>query len=217
MNMKHHITFPKRSYLIALLSGLALMLLVGLPLGVAADKGDPGKLREQFVLSPALTEEDKVVCNHDFSGAEATIKVREHRGATSIKIKVDGAVPNEFYTAWLKVGGSPLTGIGATPLAPTTMLDYLASADGMTRVPNGFFTDEDGDGKLKVTLDFPLSEGIYPFPDGDVAIGDTPFTIRLASHCIDHSGHGLVPGVHERNFDVSLDLSQLAGKHDEED
>ena len=103
------------------------------------------------MISPVLTDDDKVLYDHYFLDAEAKIKIEEE-GKTEIEIEVEGAVPKTFYTAWLKLAGSsPLTGTGATPLAPTTELDDLSMSTspkpGSTDVVNGFFTDEDGEGE----------------------------------------------------------------------
>lgn len=120
-------------------------------------------------------------------------------------------------------GGSPLTGIPGTPLIPTSELPNALNALTSPNAQgiNGFHTDEDGNGSLTIDLDFPIVEGAYPFDrfegfdagDGryplespsahPVAIVGPggPFTLRLASHCVDGLGHGLVPGPHEGWFD----------------
>jgi hypothetical protein len=177
---------------------------------LADDESGDGELEAQFMLSPALTEADKELCDHDFSDAEAEIEIKKRNGMTKIKIEVEGAVLDEFYTAWLKLADpSPLTGIGATPLAPTTELGSLQGADGETDIVNGFFTDGRGNGKLEVKLDFLLGDGVDPFSSYDAAlaesaIGDMPFTIRLASHRSAHVSHGLLPGTHERTLRYRL-------------
>ncbi|RMD62472.1 hypothetical protein D6833_06840, partial [Candidatus Parcubacteria bacterium] len=125
-------------------------------------------------------------------------------------------------------GGSPLTGAPATALAPTSELGNLLAAmgpgNGNTNNLNGFFTDKDGNGTFKIELDFPIVNGAYPFqkfagfdpkderfpldnprimPVPIIGSG-APFTIRVASHCTDGVGHGLVPGPHEGWFDWSF-------------
>ena len=86
---------------------------------------------------------------------------------------------------------------------------------------NGFHSDEDGNGSITVDLDFPIVNGAYPFhrfegfdPADERFPLDTPrahpvaivgqsgpFTLRVASHCVDGLGHGLVAGPHEGWFD----------------
>lgn len=155
----------------------------------------------------------------------ATAEVNERGDETEITIEVRGAAPDTFYTVWIRLNGSsPLTGAGSTAMAPTTAIDDLSAvtpdpaefntcfAKGSEDVINGFFTDEQGNGTLEVTLDFPLSAGCYPFP----AASCIPFkrqgaggaTLRIVSHCFDQCcdqiGHGLVAGPHEVWFNWEL-------------
>lgn len=164
---------------------------------VTATFGDVG------IGPPAFTNAE--ACDHDFESARGTIKIKEKHGKTKLTIKIKGAVPDEFYTVWLRLNGtSPLTGLPATPLVATSDLDDLAAITppnpGSIDQPNSFFTNHRGKGKLKYELDFLLSDGVYPFEDGDVPTATVPFTVALASHCVDHTGHGLVPGPHENTF-----------------
>ena len=159
-----------------------------------------------------ISAENEAVCEHDYSNASATIKIKEKaNGKTKIKIKIKNAKPNHLYTVWLKLDGtSPLSGIGATPAAGSgdiqTIIDNADTA--CAAGANAFYTNSAGKGKLRITLDFHLSDGIYPFSafDGspDVAIGNTPFSFRVISHCTDGQQHGLYPGVHEPTFQISI-------------
>ena len=124
---------------------------------------------------------------NDWQDATATLKVEQEGTGSFVKVKVRDAVPNTVFTVWLRIqggdgwnrdvngfAGSPLTGGGATPLIPGTLLDALAHyspwADPATGMPqgsdnptNGFVTDHKGNGSFSIALDFPLVGGSYPF------------------------------------------------------
>jgi hypothetical protein len=125
---------------------------------------------------------------NDWQGATAELKVEQSAGKSTVKVEVEGAVPDTVFTVWMRVqggagwnrdvngfAGSPLTGGGATPLIPGTLLDSLAHyspwADPLTggmpqgsdNPTNGFVTDSDGEGEFEIDLDFPLIGGSYPF------------------------------------------------------
>ena len=127
-------------------------------------------------------------------------------------MKLRKAKPNHLYTGWLKLAGkSPLTGAGATPLAGTGDIQTIIGNANSTSAAgaNAFYTNAAGNATHSLTLDFHLSDGVYPFSDfdgskDDVGIGDTPFTIRVISHCTDLVQHGLTPGPHEPTFQISL-------------
>ncbi len=163
------------------------------------------------VLDVIISEVNAAVCGHDFSNAVATVKVNEGHTTTRLTFKVYDAKPNHIYTVWYKLAsGSPLTGIGATPAAPTSEIDNIFTY-GDTAIPtaNAFYTNSAGNGTLHVDLDFPLSGGVYPFSQYDLSLadvpsGNSPFTFRLISHCTDLIQHGLTPGVHEPTFQISL-------------
>lgn len=163
------------------------------------------------VLDVIISEASAAVCGHDFSGAIATVKVNESHTTTRLTFKVYDAKPNHIYTVWYKLAsGSPLTGIGATPAAPTSQIDNIF-ANGDTAIPtaNAFYTNSAGNGTLHVELDFLLSGGVYPFSQYDSSLADvpssnSPFTFRVISHCTDFIQHGLTPGVHEPTFQISL-------------
>lgn len=111
----------------------------------------------------------------NWNAATATIKNVQHGGTSKVKIKIKNAIPNTLFTVWLRMkgqshgttfGGSPITGGGATPLAPSTSLDTLIAdwiGVGSATQPNGFTTNHQGKGTLIVNLDFPLEGGAYPF------------------------------------------------------
>ncbi len=171
---------------------------------------------------------------NDWQGATAEIEVKQKGSGSSFEIEVEDAAPNTVYTVWLRIKGgsgfnplgSPLTGGGATPLAPGSALDGLNdySPWGMHPVgsptpTNGFTTDADGNAEWEIDLDFPIVRGAYPFhmtatsrpeheghPNVPTAISDPregtggPFLFRVVSHCVDGLGHGLAPGVREAWF-----------------
>ncbi|MEM7533111.1 MAG: hypothetical protein AAF639_13100 [Chloroflexota bacterium] len=124
-------------------------------------------------------------------------------------------------------GGNPLMGIPGTPLVPSTHLDEELDA---VSTPNyngihGFHSDDGGNGAILIELDFPIINGAYPFqnfegfdatderfkveqpsiPPVAIAMTGAPFTLRLASHCVDGLGHGLLPGPHEGWFDWKME------------
>jgi len=124
-------------------------------------------------------------------------------------------------------GGNPLMGIPGTALIPSTHLDEALDA---VSTPNdtsiaGFHSDEAGNGSFFIELDFPIINGAYPFqnfegfdaaderfkveqpsiPPVAIAMSGVPFTMRVASHCIDGLGHGLLPGPHEGWFDWKME------------
>jgi len=108
--------------------------------------------------------------------------VRQVGDGSTVDINVKDAVPNTVFTVWMRIkgvrglnpAGSPLTGGGATPLAPGSALDslheYSPWADVVTEMPggspnptNGFTTNNNGDAHFSIDLDFPLVRGAYPF------------------------------------------------------
>jgi hypothetical protein len=123
-------------------------------------------------------------------------------------------------------GGNPLMGIPGTPLIPSSelgnALETFSEPDDTSI--NGFYTDENGNASFYIELDFPIINGAYPFqgfagfdaaderflldepsiPPVAIAMSGVPFTLRIASHCMDGKGHGLMPGPHEGWFDWTL-------------
>jgi len=170
-----------------------------------------------------------------WQGATATLEAKQRGGNSNVEIEVTGAVPNTLFTVWVRIkgknglnsAGSPLTGGGATPLAPGSALDGLnaispwVNAAGAPSSANSFMTDAYGEGEFEVDLDFPLVRGAYPFQmtatsrpgheghaNVPTAIADprepgqegTPFLIRVVSHCTDNYSHGLSPATREAWF-----------------
>ncbi len=170
-----------------------------------------------------------------WQGATATLEVSQKGDASRVEIEVNGAAPDTLFTVWVRIkgknglnsAGSPLTGGGATPLAPGSALDALNGISpwvdpaGASASINSFTTDASGRGEFKTTLDFPLVRGAYPFQmtttsrpgheghaNVPTAIADprepgqegTPFLIRVVSHCTDSASHGLSPATREAWF-----------------
>lgn len=125
-----------------------------------------------------------VECNPDgtddpetWSEATARLRLNERNGHSTLTFRLRNAKPNTLYTVWLRLlgqdsegnayGGSPLTGIPVTPLAPSHELpDQLAATlpnPGSDTLSNGFRTNGDGDGRLTIRVDFPITSGAYPF------------------------------------------------------
>lgn len=178
----------------------------------------------------------------NWDSSTADISISTAGGSSKVKINLKNARPNTHFTVWLRMkgqshgvgfGGSPVTGGGATPLAPTSELgtlvaDWIDPAGSLIPRENGFITDANGSGKLKVKLDFPMSSGAYPFNrmdhatylaaqgknaaaeasptaivdprEASVGPSGTPFMIRMVSHCQDDASHGLSPANREAWF-----------------
>jgi len=120
-------------------------------------------------------------CSGNFPAARAAIRVRSRGQRSRVKIWIRDAQPDSLYTFWLRLkgktdagvdfGGSPLTGGGSTPLAPSWALDSLlestGSSDGVTNgtrsIANGVRTNSDGNANFSLHLDFPIFDGAYPF------------------------------------------------------
>ena len=175
----------------------------------------------------------------NFDGATATILNVQSSGTSKVTVHLKNANPNTHFTLWVRmkgkghgatVGGSPITGGGATPLAPSTALDDLVAdwiGTGSTSGANSFDTNHNGDATTTINLDFPLEGGAYPFNNMSHAahldvianknadakaipqaivdprgnlISSAPFMIRMVSHCQDGLGHGLSPSNREAWF-----------------
>lgn len=161
----------------------------------------------------------------DNGGSSVTIDVKAARPDTYYTVWVRLSGKDESGAAF---GGSPLTGAPGTPLVPTSEFEDVLAAtgpeNGNDHNSNGFYTDANGDATFTIDLDFPIVNGAYPFhkvtgfdaaderyplddpriiPVAIVGPG-APFTLRIASHCTDGVGHGLVPGPHEGWFDWSF-------------
>jgi len=112
-----------------------------------------------------------------WQGATATLEVKQKGTGSDVEVEVSGAVPNTLFTVWVRIkgknglndAGSPLTGGGATPLAPGSELVALnaispwVDAAGAPISANSFTTDADGDAEFEIELDFPVVRGAYPF------------------------------------------------------
>ena len=204
-----------------LLGVLAVSLFV---LGVSTSQAQT-KIVAEF--ENVVAEETACGLSSAWPNSSAKANIRQSDGKTKITVKVKDTVPDVFWTVWIRLAGSsPLavTGMsqmGSTPMAPIAAINDLAAVTpvgnldkdvfdpvigddgtGSDNVINGFFTDSDGNGRLKIGLEYPLIKGAVPFHlvgDGlsPVAIGTdpvVPFTLRIVSHCEDNVGHGLVPG-----------------------
>jgi hypothetical protein len=160
-----------------------------------------------------ISSVDSKTCGNDYSHARALVRVDERPdGTTDVGFKVQNAAPLTLYTVWLKLDGlSPISGAGAVPaVASTDIRTVIVHADTPSAAPaNAFYTDGDGNAAVTIRFDFHFSDDLYPFSKydpafADVPIGDTPFTLRVNSHCADGLQHGLVPGPHEPTFQISL-------------
>lgn len=119
----------------------------------------------------------------NWDGATATLVNRQSGGTGKVKVRLKGGKPNTHYTVWVRLkgkdqngesfGGSPITGGGATPLAPSSdlgeLVDHWDGPGSDTGSGNSFFTNHQGDGLVQIDTDFPLEGGAYPFNNMDAA------------------------------------------------
>lgn len=236
----------RRTGAAALALGTALAVLA-LPAGAADDDGTV--VRDTFERRlPSETSPSGQSVMDDCAGAldeggwmdaTADLRLRQVGSSSDVTVRVRDARPHTYYTVWLRFGGTssdgqqfgfnPVNGGRATALAHTDTLPYLLSTtgpgNGSDEQPNGFWTDDDGDGTLRTTVDFPIVGGAYPFqrwegfdpdhpnmPIDDAAIHPVaiagpqgPYTLRIVSHCTDGVGHGLRSGPREWWFDWTVD------------
>ena len=184
------------------------------------------KITGQF--ENVVVEETGCGLSSTWPDSSADVSIKQSDGRTRVTIRVHDTVPDVFWTAWVGlVEGSPLTVNGrgrmpGMPMVPMDAVNDLAASthdrslddaifpvgtgdngEGSADVPNGFWTDADGNGKLKIEVDFPIIKGAFPFHElnddllDPIAIGTRPsgpFTIRVVSHCLDNVVHGLFPG-----------------------
>ncbi|MFQ5931636.1 MAG: hypothetical protein ACE5MM_04445 [Nitrospiraceae bacterium] len=210
--------FLKRAALVFGLAGSVLFVVT--PFGTRAGEK---VMKDEFDLLP-LAESYR---------SRATVEIRRKGSEKEeVRINVQNARPNDFYTVWIRLQDfNPLTRrTKSTALAPASRdeIDGLIQdtpdqedfnacfARGSTDVINGFWTDGDGNGKLRVPLDFRLTDGFYPFDKYNEDYPSVPIkrarfggaTLRIVSHCdercCDQMGHGLVPGPHQGWFDWSI-------------
>lgn len=248
-----------RRWLAATVGAIALLAVLALTAQTADSSGAWAQLDRWDPATPSPTGQSVAVeCNSGNEGepetweaARATVRINERHGRSTLTFRIRNARPDTLYTAWLRIlgtdsegnsyGGSPLTGIPVTPLAPTDELPEQLAATlpnpGSNTLSNGVRTNRRGNGRLTIRVDFPLSSGAYPFqrfPDweankGDIALtnpvnverlggqpaaikpvaivdgSQAPATLLIASHCVDDTGHGLLPGPHENWFTLALD------------
>jgi hypothetical protein len=213
------------------------------------NKGADYTVNDDLSRRPAGSESgsgDTVEANcggPDYQGATGQLTIQQSGGKSEVTVEVEDAVPNTHFTVWMRIkggsgfnndgsdgvsDGSPWTGGGATPLCSGTEFDSLNdnspwnnAAGSQAGLCNSFFTGDNGDGKLKTTVNFPIVGGAYPFQqsggtpsrpghdghaDVPTAIVDPrtgnggPFMIRVVSHCLDNANHGLSPSNREAWF-----------------
>jgi hypothetical protein len=179
-----------------------------------------------------ISSEHAALCGQDYTRATATAEIEERAHptyptvtfGTRVTIRVFNVKPNHIYTVWLKLDGpSPIVPVmAATPLASTSGLANIirntsligpteAATTAIFQDGNAFYTDGNGNGELRVVLDFQLSDDLYPFsrvgPYPDFPLSTNPFALRVISHCQDFVQHGIFSGNrHEPTFDLDLPL-----------
>ena len=143
-----------------------------------------------------------------WQGATATLQIKQKGARSSVKIEVDGAVPDTLFTVWVRMkgvahgdsfGGSPITNGGATPLSHTDGLAQLVAdwvGAGSPTQPNGFTTDAYGEADVKLDLDFPVVAGAYPFNrmnDTDLLLAKTknPVAQPIPTAIVDPTDSGI--------------------------
>ncbi|MCO6045696.1 PEP-CTERM sorting domain-containing protein [Aeoliella sp. ICT_H6.2] len=172
-----------------------------------------------MVQGQTLTMDNVFMDDLGYPNASAKLTYTLANGSTDVEIDVSNAVPNQFWSIWMKLDGiSPLTGIDVVPFAGVSDIPSMAAStpdsaltptakslglvgddgSGSTSGPNGFFTDANGDAAFSITLDYPLVEGgVLPFDQFDaslspVPLGSTPFLLNTLIHT-DQLGYGLMP------------------------
>lgn len=184
---------------VALAAIVGLLILGSVP-GSADASGKWSDLDRWDPATPSPTGQSVAVeCNaggstdtETWPDATANLRLNERNGHTTLRLRIRNARPDTLYTVWVRLlgedsvgnayGGSPLTGLPVTPLAPSDELpDQLAATlpnPGSDSLSNGFRTDHRGYGRLTLNLDFPIRSGAYPFQrfpgwedlNGDVAL-----------------------------------------------
>jgi hypothetical protein len=175
-----------------------IALTVGMSSYVQANDDDDDD-DDDFVINASMTVRgdtqpsgsgDTILANCGASSGKqsATVRVSQEGGNSTAKFRVRNARPNTVYTVWLRMngsgpgdenglgggtGGSPMTGGGATPLAPGYTLDgllhYSPPFAGSANPTNGFTTDSKGNANWTAHLDFPIVGGAYPFQRASTA------------------------------------------------
>jgi len=169
-----------------------------------------------------------------WAAATGHLTLKQNATSSEVTVSVTDARPDTLYTIWLMLagktqdgesfGGNPIMKSGATALVPTSLLEEAIEImkSPSQEASNGFTTDADGNGSVRIALDFPIVGGAYPFqrfagfdatdpaftrsPARAVPVAITdkstgaPFTLRIASHCGDNLHSGLVAGQHEAWF-----------------
>ena len=187
---------------------VAAIFILGVGSSTSFGKDDATEFSTVFPKKAA----DISACGGEFSDARATLKIKQGKGETRIRIK--DAAPLTLYTAWLRFAGgtSPLTGKSSGPVANPNDIEALAvvtpdsnltqvakdlglvgdDGTGSTDVANGFFTDKKGRARFDARLRFPLIKGAYPYQEFDVSLNplalQTPDTsnnrvLSIVSHC----------------------------------
>ncbi len=173
----------------------------------------------------------------DWQGSTASLSVEQDNAGSHVQVTINDGVPNTHYTVWMRIKGgtgfngegSPWTTGGATPLCSGTEFTTLNAnspwnnaAGSQGALCNSLITNNNGDGRLKAIVNFPIVGGAYPFqqsggaqarpgdadniPDVPTAISDPragtggPFLFRVVSHCTDGANHGLSPATREAFF-----------------
>lgn len=215
----------------AAVAAISILALSVMPNSAEADDGvksDPFKYIFPLEGISWYPSADMVAnCGGTYDDAKARIWVDQYDGETHVTVIVSKAAPNTLWTIWLRLDQpSELTGAMITALAnpedtsdlakitPDSGLTQAARDLGMTGdsgvgaddAANVFWTDDSGTGTYYIKLSYPLVRGAVQFQEYDdslarAAIGDTPFRLRIASHCADNKAHGLLPGFHEMWFD----------------
>ena len=90
---------------------------------------------------------------HSYADTAASIRLIDRHSGTDVEINVYNAQPNHLHTVWFKIDGlSPLSGIGATPVIPTSEIDNNWMVIPGTPVPGayGFYTNSADHGALHI-------------------------------------------------------------------
>jgi hypothetical protein len=155
-------------------------------------------------LSNQLSAGNAALCEEEFpSDASARLVYQQGDGQTWVRILVDKARPNALFTVWVLLDmtiGSPLTGVGATPMVPSDMVNQELVD---VTPPVGF---SEGDNPLGLQMPpFELGDGdttVYMTTTGDTGPGFGTRTVVPNGFYTDRFGRGMF----ETHLDFELVL-----------
>jgi len=188
----------RRSALVAGTVGLALLssLSGGYAFGATVE------LSNELVFMDNNGEENARLCEEQIpSDASARLVYQQGDGQTWLRINVDKARPNALFTVWVILADlSPLTGVDATPMVPSDLVDELVPVTPPVGFPIEDFGLQSppfqaGDGDTRVYMD----------TTGPTGPGFGTRTVVPNGFYTDRFGRGM--------FEVHLDFELVGGAY----